>query len=444
MTIEGKVNSGRPSSSAGRVAGAILSAAIPLIPVPDQSFAQTMQAAPMVEVDQQEQVKTVLDSIDRKSPNKNLSRFLNVKFQNDIVYLKLFDDENILKSLGLISRGSPQKLWDFLNIIERFSKNSEVGFLFFKEKIENLKNPNLLAFLEKIDDLITSRPLKNKIFADTYWWRLDTEVFNQGIFQKMFYLCMDQLSESDLVWFINLTTNSAETFFNERVLELFEDMNAKQRLLLLNGLSLVSPPYDTDGLLIVIDIFDQFEEFKKMGERGVDLFLGEELIVWSEKKFKVFIITELKKTGVVKKIGDYKDAYFKKETGFTFSEVMSDLGKFMEVSEKFNNVYGVVRSMYVDLRRAVFKSEMQKMNNAHNDRLVDRLKFLDRKMYKASTLFILMSEFGRDAFLSTFKILYNGYDTKDKNSFIQRVKNEYGSLSIFFEKQLRSNYRKIE
>ena len=81
----------------------------------------------------------------------------------------------------------------------------------------------------------------------------------------------------------------------------------------------------------------------------------------------------------------------------------------------------------------VFRGPVLRMNELHDETSAQRLQQL--RDIDARSLFAVMTRGGADAFLSTFRLLYNGngfQGPEAQYSFLSRVRKEHGSLPAFF------------
>ncbi len=133
--------------------------------------------------------------------------------------------------------------------------------------------------------------------------------------------------------------------------------------------------------------------------------------------------------------------YFEEKIGEDIFNVTDDLNKFLALlwNPETNSI---IRQMLELYTAQAFKQPVIRMNQLHDDQTPEgRLEIL-RDM-SAQAVFGLMTIGGDDAWLSTARLLYNGNGYTGeaaKNSFLPRVRSEYGSLPAFF-REIRPDHK---
>lgn len=125
--------------------------------------------------------------------------------------------------------------------------------------------------------------------------------------------------------------------------------------------------------------------------------------------------------------------YLQAKTGFDLKGIARDLNSFLRI---YNDpqATNVMKDILEPFRNHALTRIILRMNELHDDSAASRLEVLGE--YDAQTLFGIMVVGGSDAFLSTFRLIYNGNGNQGdvlKHTFKNKVLKEYGSLYNFLQ-----------
>ena len=128
------------------------------------------------------------------------------------------------------------------------------------------------------------------------------------------------------------------------------------------------------------------------------------------------------------------ERYLQEKTGLGIRAIALDLNTFLRVYND-PSATEVTKDILDKFKQFALTSIVLKMNELHDSSAATRLNVI--ASYDAKLLFDIMVTGGSDAFLSTFRLLYNGNGAQEellKNTFKTKVIQEYGSLYDFFLK----------
>ena len=125
-------------------------------------------------------------------------------------------------------------------------------------------------------------------------------------------------------------------------------------------------------------------------------------------------------------------SFVEEKTGFELDRLRDSLPQYLEQWERADRSSLLFKILDESRSRALYRPVIM-MNELHNDSSAHRLEQL--RDISARDVFKIISAAGADAWLSTARLLYNGNDftgPEAQNSFLARVKSEYGTLPAFF------------
>ena len=128
------------------------------------------------------------------------------------------------------------------------------------------------------------------------------------------------------------------------------------------------------------------------------------------------------------------ERYLQQKTGSDIRGVVRDLNTFLRIYNDPQTTE-VTKEILDRFRSYALTGIILQMNDLHDGDVETRLKVISN--YDARTLLDIMTIGGSDAFLSTFRLMYNGNGNKGgvlKHTFMYKVVQEYGSLYNFLQK----------
>ncbi|MBI2612918.1 hypothetical protein HYW59_03880 [Candidatus Kaiserbacteria bacterium] len=130
---------------------------------------------------------------------------------------------------------------------------------------------------------------------------------------------------------------------------------------------------------------------------------------------------------------DAERAFIKQETGKDRFEITRSLENYLGVTQD-PSIDPLVAKILEREEGIAYLSPVLRMNELHDESAVRRLEVI--RPFNARTIFEVMRRAGADAYLSTFRFLYNGNGftgREAQNSFLVKVRTEHGTLSTFFQ-----------
>ncbi len=132
-------------------------------------------------------------------------------------------------------------------------------------------------------------------------------------------------------------------------------------------------------------------------------------------------------------LGDIDAKFVQRKTHKNISEHIRDLNGYLTtLNNQDTNI--VVREILDKFRNAAFTMPILWMNELHDSAPKKRLEVLST--LNADVLFKVMLAGGDEAYLSTFRLLYNGNGyagPETAHSFINKIRKEYGSLYAYLQ-----------
>jgi len=124
--------------------------------------------------------------------------------------------------------------------------------------------------------------------------------------------------------------------------------------------------------------------------------------------------------------------FLTKETGKNKLDIAESLEDYIAIVRN-PNTNPLVLEIIKNDEDLAYRTPVLKMNKLHDGPVNSRLEAI--RPFDARVLFDVMHRSGADAYLSTFRLLYNGNGftgPEANHSFLARAKSEYGSLPSFF------------
>src|SRR3989338_2908113 len=125
--------------------------------------------------------------------------------------------------------------------------------------------------------------------------------------------------------------------------------------------------------------------------------------------------------------------FVEEKTGFELDRLRDSLPQYLEQWERADRSSLLFKILDESRSRALYRPILM-MNQLHEETGGRRLSEL--KDLNSRALFQVLIIGGADAYLSTFRLMYNGNGfagPEVQNSFLARVKSEYGTVSAFFQ-----------
>ena len=125
--------------------------------------------------------------------------------------------------------------------------------------------------------------------------------------------------------------------------------------------------------------------------------------------------------------------FIEEKTGFELDRLRDSLPQYLEQWERADRSSLLFKILDESRSRALYRPILM-MNQLHEETGGRRLSEL--KDLNSRALFQVLIIGGADAYLSTFRLMYNGNGfagPEVQNSFLARVKSEYGTVSAFFQ-----------